>query len=57
MKGLGGLYGATSYLSDILSYSRLLALALSGAVIAFTMNLLAGMVAGGLFGLGYIFES
>ncbi len=55
MKGLGGLYGATSYLSDILSYSRLLALALSGAVIAFTMNLLAGMVAGGLFGLGYIF--
>ena len=55
MKGLGGLYGATSYLSDVLSYSRLLALALSGAVIGFTMNLLAGMVAGGLFGLGYVF--
>jgi len=55
MSGLGGLYGATSYLSDVLSYSRLLALALSGAVIAFTMNLLAGMVAGSLFGLGYVF--
>lgn len=44
--GLGGLYGVTSYLSDVLSYSRLLALSLSTAVIAFTMNLLAGMVAG-----------
>lgn len=54
-KGFGGLYGVTSYLSDILSYSRLLALSLSGGVIAFTMNLLAGMVAPSLFGLGYIF--
>ena len=44
--GLGGLYGVTSYLSDVLSYSRILALSLSTAVIAFTMNLLAGMVAG-----------
>lgn len=39
-----GLYNSTSYLSDILSYSRILALALSTAVIAYTMNLLAGMV-------------
>ncbi|MFA5660299.1 MAG: V-type ATPase 116kDa subunit family protein [Bacilli bacterium] len=46
LSGLGGLYGVTSYLSDVLSYSRLLALSLSTAVIAFTMNLLAGMVAG-----------
>ncbi len=44
--GLGGLYGVTNYLSDVLSYSRILALSLSTAVIAFTMNLLAGMVAG-----------
>ncbi len=44
--GLGGLYGATSYLSDVLSYSRILALSLSSAVIAFTMNLLADMVFG-----------
>lgn len=39
-----GLYNSTAYLSDILSYSRILALALSSAVIAFTMNLLADMV-------------
>ncbi len=39
-----GLYNSTGYLSDILSYSRILALALSSAVIAYTMNLLADMV-------------
>ncbi|MGI6735340.1 MAG: V-type ATP synthase subunit I [Bacilli bacterium] len=44
--GLSGLYNSTSYLGDVLSYSRLLALSLSTAVIAFTMNLLAGMVMG-----------
>ncbi|MCL2522261.1 MAG: hypothetical protein FWE36_05305 [Erysipelotrichales bacterium] len=41
--GLGGIYNATGYLSDVLSYSRLLALALATAVIGSTMNLLAGM--------------
>lgn len=51
--GLGGLYGASGYLSDILSYSRVLALALSGAVIGFTFNLLAGMMHGSFF--GYLF--
>lgn len=55
-KGFGGIYGATSYLSDILSYSRLLALMLSGAVIGSTMNLLAGMVSGAFFGVGIIFS-
>ncbi|CDR30571.1 V-type ATP synthase subunit I [Acholeplasma oculi] len=44
MSAFGGLYSSTSYLSDVLSYSRILALALSSAVIAFTMNLLADMV-------------
>lgn len=44
--GLGGLYNVTGYLSDVLSYSRILALSLSTAVIAMTMNLLAGMVMG-----------
>lgn len=39
-----GLYNSTSYLSDLLSYSRILALALSSAVIAYTMNLLADLV-------------
>ena len=34
LKGLYGLYGVSSYLSDILSYSRLLALGLATGVIA-----------------------
>ena len=45
--GLGAAYGISGYLSDILSYSRILALALSSAVIASTMNLLGGMISGG----------
>ena len=48
--GLGGLYNVTSYLSDILSYSRILALSLSTAVIAFTFNLLASMFLGSVLG-------
>lgn len=48
--GLGGLYNITGYLSDILSYSRILALSLSSAVIGWVMNLLAGMFAGSVFG-------
>src|SRR5690554_381922 len=48
---LGGLYGTINQLFDILSYSRLLALALSTAVIAFTFNTLAGMLAGSFFGV------
>ncbi len=36
--GLGELYGITSYLADLLSYSRLLALGLATAVIAQVMN-------------------
>ncbi|MGI6782316.1 MAG: V-type ATP synthase subunit I [Acholeplasmataceae bacterium] len=51
--GLGGLYGVTSYLSDILSYSRILALALSSGVIAFAMNLIGGLLLGPWY--GYIF--
>lgn len=48
---LGGLYGAADYLSDLLSYSRILALALSSAVIASTMNTLAELVQGNWFGI------
>lgn len=48
---LGGLYGIINQLSDILSYSRILALALSTAIIALTFNTLAGMFAGGLIGI------
>lgn len=42
--GLGGLYGITGYLSDILSYSRILALGLATGVVGMVMNMLAGMI-------------
>lgn len=51
--GLGGLYGITGILSDILSYSRILALALSSGVIAFAMNTIGAMLIGPWY--GYIF--
>lgn len=47
---LGGLYGITGYLSDILSYSRILALALSSGVIAYSMNIIGMMVIGPWYG-------
>ena len=43
-KGVGSLYDITSYLSDVLSYSRLMALCLSTGVIAQVVNLLGGLV-------------
>jgi len=49
--GLGGIYGTLDYVSDLLSYSRILALALSSSVIAFTMNTLAGLVQGSFIGV------
>jgi V/A-type H+/Na+-transporting ATPase subunit I len=48
--GLYTLYGITSYLGDILSYSRILALSLSSAVLGMVMNMLAGMVQGSIIG-------
>lgn len=50
LKGLYGLYGVSSYLSDILSYSRLLALGLATGVIATVFNQLGSMMGGGVFG-------
>lgn len=47
-KGLYGVYGVTSYLSDILSYSRLLALGLATGVIAQVFNQIASMFGGGI---------
>lgn len=49
-KGLYELYGVTSYLSDILSYSRLLALGLASGVIAQVFNRMGSMAGGGVFG-------
>ncbi len=44
--GAYDLYGISSWLSDILSYSRLLALGLATGVIASVINTMAGMVGG-----------
>lgn len=44
--GLSQLYGVTGYLSDILSYSRLLALGLSSAIVASVFNILGTLVPG-----------
>ncbi|MBR5122037.1 MAG: V-type ATP synthase subunit I, partial [Anaerotignum sp.] len=48
--GLGALYGITSYLSDILSYSRLLALGLATGVVAQVINTLGSLAGGGVVG-------
>ena len=50
LKGLYGLYGVSSYLSDILSYSRLLALGLATGVIAQVFNKMGSMAGGGVAG-------
>ncbi len=44
-KGVGGLYSITGYFSDILSYTRIVALSLATAVIAMVVNML-GAIAG-----------
>ena len=47
---LGGayaVYGMSSFLGDILSYTRLAALGLSSSLVGFVFNLMAGMVIGG----------
>lgn len=52
--GFGSLYGITGYMSDILSYSRLLALGLSTAVVSMVMNMMAAMIQGSP--IGFIFS-
>lgn len=44
--GFLALYGSTSYLGDVLSYSRLLALGFGSAVVGMIVNLLGDMAAG-----------
>ena len=48
--GAYDLYGMTSWLSDVLSYSRLLALGLATGVIASVINTMAAMVGDGVVG-------
>ncbi len=50
LKGLYALYGITGYLSDVLSYSRLLALGLATGVICTVINQMAAMAGGGALG-------
>ena len=51
-KGAYALYGITSYLSDFMSYSRLLALGLATGVISQVFNMMASMVANMLVSKG-----
>jgi V/A-type H+-transporting ATPase subunit I len=46
LSGVLGLYGLVGYLSDVLSYSRLLALGLATSIIGLAVNTIAGMVNG-----------
>lgn len=48
--GLASLYDITSYISDLLSYSRLLALGLTTAVMGQVFNMLSTMFSGGIVG-------
>lgn len=54
LKGVYGLYNMTGYLSDILSYSRLLALGLATGVIGTVINKMAAMAAAPLGGFGIL---
>ncbi|MBE6737185.1 MAG: V-type ATP synthase subunit I [Ruminococcaceae bacterium] len=51
VKGAYNLYGVTGYLSDILSYSRLLALGLATGVVAQVFNQLGAMFGSGVVGV------
>lgn len=53
-KGLGGLYGLISYASDLLSYSRILALGLVAGVIAKVINLITMMGDGNPIGFFFM---
>ena len=52
VKGIGSLYSATSYASDVLSYTRILSLGLASAVIAKVVNIIATL--GGKNIIGYL---
>ncbi|NMA92741.1 MAG: V-type ATP synthase subunit I [Firmicutes bacterium] len=50
LSGILSLYDVTGFLSDVLSYSRLLALCLATGVIASAVNTMGGMLAGSIVG-------
>ncbi len=49
--GLGKLYSVTGFVSDLLSYSRIMALGLSGAVVGSVINKMGTMAGGGIVGV------
>ncbi len=51
LSGLLSLYDITGYLSDVLSYSRLLALGLATGVIATAINTMSGLLSGSVVGI------
>lgn len=51
LKGIYGLYGSTGYLSDILSYSRLLALGMATGIIAQVFNLVGTILGDNILGV------
>jgi V/A-type H+-transporting ATPase subunit I len=53
--GVMSLYNVTSYLGDLLSYSRLLALGLGSAAVGMVINMLANLVAESAPGIGILF--
>ncbi|NLY75127.1 MAG: V-type ATP synthase subunit I [Firmicutes bacterium] len=53
--GLYNIYGSIGFFSDILSYSRLMALGLSGGVMGGIMNQLAGLIIQSLPVIGWFF--
>lgn len=53
--GLASLYDVTSYISDLLSYSRLLALGLTTGVMAQVFNMLSTMFGKSLMGMIFMF--
>lgn len=52
--GVLSLYKVTGYMGDTLSYSRLLALGMSSAIIGAVINILAQMAGSGIPGFGFI---
>ncbi len=52
--GVGSLYDITSYISDLLSYSRLLALGLTTGVMAQVFNMLSTLMGTNVFGIVFM---
>lgn len=51
--GLYSLYDISSYVGDFVSYTRLMALGLSGGFISLAVNMIAGMLGGSLIGIPF----